>query len=178
MTDTPTPEAIVKAALERAAEADVKYPSNESLEYQNGWDHAGLAIQEAILTLASDQAEVAQIIQNAGGQTDPYLYAVGYDVGFEDGFKEAQGRVKELEADIKGLRHMILDQINSTGDDPEIMAATRAEWAARALTAEAKVAEALEAVKSIKSDMDDRDDNSAYLTCKYIIAKLEGDSDD
>ena len=98
MTNTPTPEAIVKAALERAADVDVKYPSNESLEYQNGWDYAGLAIQEAILALTSDQAEVAQIIQNAGGQTDPYLYAVGYDVGFEDGFKEAQGRVKELEA--------------------------------------------------------------------------------
>ena len=98
MTNAPTPEAIVKAALERAADVDVKYPSNESLEYQNGWDHAGLAIQEAILALTSDQAEVAQIIQNAGGQTDPYLYAVGYDVGFEDGFKEAQGRVKELEA--------------------------------------------------------------------------------
>jgi len=94
MTNAPTPEAIVKAALERAADVDVKYPSNESLEYQNGWDHAGLAIQEAILALTSDQAEVAQIIQNAGGQTDPYLYAVG----FEDGFKEAQGRVKELEA--------------------------------------------------------------------------------
>ena len=71
--------------------------------------------------------------------TETNLYNVGYDVGFEDGFKEAQGRIKELEADNKGLRHMILDQINSTGDDPEIMAATRAEWAARALAAEAKL---------------------------------------
>ena len=44
--------------------------------------------------------------------------------------------------------------------------------------AEDKLAKAVEAVKSIKSDMDDRDDNGAYLTCKYIIAKLEGDSDD
>ena len=169
MTDTPTPEAIVKAALERAADT-------LRCNCQGDCDWPDLA--RYIRTLASDQAEVEQIIQNAGGQTDPYLYAVGYDVGFEDGFKEAQGRIKELEADNKGLRHMILDQINSTGDDPEIMAATRAEWAARALMAEAKVAEALEAVKSIKSDMDDRDDNGAYLTCKYIIAKLEGDSDE
>ena len=106
MTDIPTPEAIVKAALERAAEVDVKYPSNESLEYQNGWDYAGLAIQEAILALTSDQAEVAQIIQNAGGQTDPYLYAVGYDVGFEDGFKEAQGKLaKAMKTLEKIARH-------------------------------------------------------------------------
>jgi len=30
--------------------------------------------------------------------TEPNLYNVGYDVGFEDGFKEAQGQVRELEA--------------------------------------------------------------------------------
>ena len=30
--------------------------------------------------------------------TEPNLYNVGYDVGFEDGFKEAQPRIKELEA--------------------------------------------------------------------------------
>ena len=100
------------------------------------------------------------------------------DCDSADAVKIVANRIEKLEADNKGLRHMILDQINSTGDDPEIMAATRAEWAARALMAEAKVAEALEAVKSIKSDMDDRDDNGAYLTCKYIIAKLEGDSDE
>ena len=29
--------------------------------------------------------------------TDTNLYNAGYDVGFEDGFKEAQGQVKELE---------------------------------------------------------------------------------
>ena len=54
--------------------------------------------------------------------TEPNLYNVGYDVGFEDGFKEAQARV-----------------LDDLGDDPEIMAASRAEWAARAKTAEAKL---------------------------------------
>lgn len=36
--------------------------------------------------------------------TEPNLYNVGYDVGFEDGFKEAQARIKELEAKLgKGV---------------------------------------------------------------------------
>ena len=39
--------------------------------------------------------------------TDTNLYNVGYDVGFEDGFKEAQGRVKELEAEIKELHYAV-----------------------------------------------------------------------
>ena len=30
--------------------------------------------------------------------TEPNLYNVGYDVGFEDGLKKAQARIKELEA--------------------------------------------------------------------------------
>ena len=33
--------------------------------------------------------------------TEPNLYNVGYDVGFEDGFKEAQARIKELEERLK-----------------------------------------------------------------------------
>lgn len=52
--------------------------------------------------------------------------------------------IKELEADNKALRRVIADVVNSTGDDPEIMAASRAEWAARAFTAEAKLAKARE----------------------------------
>jgi hypothetical protein len=175
MTDTPTPEAIVKAALERAADTlmcnckgDCEWPA-QCPQHD----------VEAILALASDQAEVAQIIQNAGGQTDPYLYAVGYDVGFEDGFKEAQGRVKELEADNKGLRHMILDQINSTGDDPKIMAATRAEWAARAKDAEAKLAKAVEAQEYYK----DKCERGIKLfpngkSAATTFAELKGDSDE
>ena len=84
MTNTPTPEAIVKAALERAA---------DTLRFNCQGDCDWPDLARYIRTLASDPAEVAQIIQNAGGQTDPYLYAVGYDVGFEDGFKEAQGKL-------------------------------------------------------------------------------------
>jgi hypothetical protein len=51
-------------------------------------------------------------------------------------------RIKELEAENKRLKSMIADVIADTGDDPEIMAASRAEWAARALAAEAKLAKA------------------------------------
>ena len=69
-----------------------------------------------------------------------------------DDAKEAEAYVEELEADNKGLRHMILDQINSTGDDPEIMAATRAEWAARAKAAEAKLAKAIETLQVFADD--------------------------
>ena len=36
--------------------------------------------------------------------TEPNLYNVGYDVGFEDGFKEAQARIKELEATLRKLQ--------------------------------------------------------------------------
>ena len=52
-------------------------------------------------------------------------------------------RIKELEAENKTLRSMVEGMINDTGDDPEIMAASRAEWAARALAAEAKLAKAV-----------------------------------
>ena len=47
----------------------------------------------------------------------------------------------ELEADNKALRSVIEEVVKSTGDDPEIMAASRAEWAARALAAETRVKE-------------------------------------
>ena len=55
--------------------------------------------------------------------------------------QEAADRIKELEAENKTLRSMVEGMINDTGDDPEIMAASRAEWAARAREAEAKLAE-------------------------------------
>jgi hypothetical protein len=48
-------------------------------------------------------------------------------------------RIKELEAENKRLKSMVADVMNDTGDDPEIMAASRAEWAHRALVAEAKL---------------------------------------
>jgi hypothetical protein len=50
-------------------------------------------------------------------------------------------RIEELQAENKKLRHIIIDQIEGAGDDPEIMAASRAEWAARAKAAEARVEE-------------------------------------
>ena len=55
-------------------------------------------------------------------------------------------RIEELEAENETLRSMVADVINDTGDDPEIMAASRAEWAARAFAAEAKLANATEAL--------------------------------
>ena len=53
----------------------------------------------------------------------------------------AADRIEELEADNKALRRVIAEVVKSTGDDPEIMAASRAEWAARAKAAEARVKE-------------------------------------
>lgn len=50
-------------------------------------------------------------------------------------------RIKKLQAENKRLKALVADVIHSMGDDPEIMAASRAEWAARALEAEAKLAQ-------------------------------------
>jgi Lar family restriction alleviation protein len=58
-------------------------------------------------------------------------------------------RIEELEAENKRLKSMIADVIHSTGDDPEIMAASRAEWAARALEAEAKLVDVTEEFDAI-----------------------------
>ena len=106
MTNTPTPEAIVKAALKRAADTLTCGCEGDCQWGEQCMQHE----REEILALASDKAEVAQIIQNAGGQTDPYLYAVGYDVGFEDGFKEAQGRIKELEDKLAKAVEILRDE--------------------------------------------------------------------
>ena len=37
--------------------------------------------------------------------TEPNLYNVGYDMGFEDGFKEAQARIEELETTLRKLEY-------------------------------------------------------------------------
>ena len=58
-----------------------------------------------------------------------------------------ENRIGELEAENKTLRSIVDCVIADTGDDPEIMAASRAEWAARALEAEAKLAKAVEISK-------------------------------
>ena len=55
-------------------------------------------------------------------------------------------RIEKLQAENERLRSLVVDVINDTGDDPEIMAASRAEWAARALEAEAKLAKAMDAL--------------------------------
>ena len=47
--------------------------------------------------------------------------------------------IMKLETENKSLKSLVADVIYSTGDDPEIMAASRAEWAARAIAAEAKL---------------------------------------
>ena len=56
---------------------------------------------------------------------------------------------EELEAENKRLKSMIADVIYDTGDDPEIMAASRAEWAARAFAAEAKLVDVTEEFDAI-----------------------------
>jgi DNA repair exonuclease SbcCD ATPase subunit len=56
--------------------------------------------------------------------------------------EQAEARIEELEAENKTLRSMVADVIADTGDDPKIMAVSRAEWAARALAAEAELEQA------------------------------------
>lgn len=95
---------------------------------------------------------------------EPNLYNVGYDVGFEDGFKEAQARV-----------------LDDVGDDPEIMAATRAEWAARAKTAEAKLAKAewllVDATVQLEEGKIKTRRNRAALI-RQFLAELTGGNDE
>ena len=65
--DTPSPEAIVRAALERAAEACNVRPANGwSEEIKRGYLWAADDFQRYIRALASDPAEVAAIIAKAG----------------------------------------------------------------------------------------------------------------
>lgn len=75
---------------------------------------------------------------------------------------QMQERIEELEAENERLKSMIASVIDDTGDDPEIMAASRAEWAARALAAEAKLAKAVEALGDAEYELlewlEDKDD--------------------
>jgi hypothetical protein len=108
---------------------------------------------------------------------------------------EAADRIEELEAENKNLRHMIIDQIEGAGDDPEIMAASRAEWAARAKAAEAKLAKARKFIRRFAcqtrkidhigpeewplTELDlsvqrDRD----ITTARALLAELTGGNDD
>jgi hypothetical protein len=89
-------------------------------------------------------------------------------------------RIEELEAENKKLRHMIIDQIEGAGDDPEIMAASRAEWAARAKAAEARIEE-LEA-KLVKAVLflDELRNEQCYdgYVLVELIKELTGGKDD
>jgi hypothetical protein len=80
-------------------------------------------------------------------------------------------RIKELEAENKRLKSMVADVINDTGDDPEIMAASRAEWAARALEAEAKLVEYKMIAGAIDKRWAESEDEVAELEAK--LAELE-----
>ena len=62
--DTPSPEAIVRAALERAAAHIAPHPDHDKADWTDlAWEHDRQAWR--ILTLASDPAEVAAIINKA-----------------------------------------------------------------------------------------------------------------
>jgi seryl-tRNA synthetase len=85
---------------------------------------------------------------------------------------------EELEAENKNLRHMIIDQIESAGDDPEIMAASRAEWAARAKKAEAKLERASKMLpRALLAIYKDRK-QEAIDVLETAIAELTGGNDD
>jgi hypothetical protein len=102
--------------------------------------------------------------------------------------RKAAERIDELDDTIKGLRHMIIDQIEGAGDDPEIMAASRAEWAARALAAEAKIKEARFTYSGLVNQWSDpfEDDDGSDETWRQYVSNalkqlrdiLEGDSDE
>jgi hypothetical protein len=85
MSDTPSPEAIVKAALERAANMIKIYCKERVSDCEQEDAHlldpyaAGLRdeaeglsqdIDDRLRQLASDPADVAAIIKNAGGTND------------------------------------------------------------------------------------------------------------
>jgi hypothetical protein len=80
-------------------------------------------------------------------------------------------RIKELETENKRLNSMIASVIDDTGDDPEIMAASRAEWAARAFEAGAKLAKALAALDEAIYLLDPDDEDIAKGAGLYRIVK-------
>ena len=93
-------------------------------------------------------------------------------------------RIEELEAENKNLKSMIASVIDDTGDDPEIMAASRAEWAARAFGAEAKLAKAMETLGKLADCVDDgcfcseMEMATAMDTARTTLAELKGETDE
>jgi len=105
-------------------------------------------------------------------------YDEGYRAGMQKMREVGQRRIEELEAENKRLKSLIADVIHDTGDDPKIMAASRAEWATRALAAEAKLAKTMEVVEMIASaDVDAVLGQAVDLSCE-IIGELMEDEDD
>ena len=94
----------------------------------------------------------------------------------------AADRIKKLETENKRLKSLVADVIHSTGDDPEIMAASRAEWAARALAAEAKLAKAMDALGEAIYLLDPDEEDIAKETGLHRIvttyAELTGGKDE
>jgi hypothetical protein len=91
-------------------------------------------------------------------------------------------RIEELEAESKTLRSMVADVIADTGDDPKIMAASRAEWAARAFTAEAKLSKAICFITEVKAGPSWGESlpswvNSRMLSARTTLAELKGQDD-
>jgi hypothetical protein len=93
----------------------------------------------------------------------------------------AVSRIEELETENKRLKSMVADVIADTGDDPEIMAASRAEWAARALAVEAKLAKATlaldEAIYLLDPDEEDIAKETGLHRIVTIRAELKGEPD-
>lgn len=83
----------------------------------------------------------------------------------------AARRIEKLETENDNLKALVADVIHSTGDDPEIMAASRAEWAARARAAEAKLVEHKMIAGAIDKRWAESQDEVAELRAK--IAELE-----
>ena len=93
-------------------------------------------------------------------------------------YKAASDRIEELQAENKRLKSMIADVIHDTGDDPKIMAASRAEWAARALTAEAKLAKAVELAEEAFDFNIEDDGPRAWHSINDRIEELKGQDDE
>jgi hypothetical protein len=66
----PSSEAIVRAALERAAEVAYSYKdtTHPQEDYDRGWANCSWLVAHVIRAIASNPAEVAAIIKNAAGE--------------------------------------------------------------------------------------------------------------
>jgi tRNA U34 5-carboxymethylaminomethyl modifying enzyme MnmG/GidA len=82
----------------------------------------------------------------------------------------AARRIEKLETENDHLKALVADVIADTGDDPEIMAASRAEWAARARAAEAKLVQHKMIAGAIDKRWAESQDEVAELRAKLAKA--------